>query len=219
MSRPLINVLVVDDHPIVRAGISSILECNDMFVAGQASSGEEAVRMVREKNPHIVLMDVRMPGIGGLEATKKIMKVNPHTKIIALTVCGDEPFPSKFLQAGAVGYLTKDADTKEMIQAIKSLYSGKSKHYIGPDVAQQLALKNVATPNGSPLDILSERELQIMMMITSGQKVQKISDKLCLSPKTVNSYRYRIFDKLGVGSDVELTHLAIRHKVLDTLEN
>jgi two-component system invasion response regulator UvrY len=190
-----------------------------MFVAGQASSGEEAVRMVREKNPHIVLMDVRMPGIGGLEATKKIMKVNPHTKIIALTVCGDEPFPSKFLQAGAVGYLTKDADTKEMIQAIKSLYSGKSKHYIGPDVAQQLALKNVATPNGSPLDILSERELQIMMMITSGQKVQKISDKLCLSPKTVNSYRYRIFDKLGVGSDVELTHLAIRHKVLDTLEN
>ena len=81
---------------------------------------------------------------------------------------------------------------------------------------QQLALKNLSTPNGSPLDILSERELQIMMMITAGQKVQEISDKLCLSPKTVNSYRYRIFDKLGVNSDVELTHLAIRHKILDT---
>lgn len=219
MIKPLINVLVVDDHPIVRAGISSILEENNICVVGQASSGEEAVRMVRDKNPHVVLMDVRMPGIGGLEATKKIIKTQPHVKIIALTVCGEEPFPSKFLQAGAVGYLTKDANITEMIHAIQTVYSGKSKHYIGPDIAQQLALKNVATPNGSPLDILSERELQIMMMITGGQKVQEISDKLCLSPKTVNSYRYRIFDKLSVTSDVELTHLAIRHKILDTLES
>jgi two-component system invasion response regulator UvrY len=160
-----------------------------------------------------------MPGIGGLEATKKIIKTQPHVKVIALTVCREEPFPSKFLQAGAVGYLTKDASIFEMIQAIQTVYSGKAKHYIGPDIAQQLALKNVATPNGSPLDILSERELQIMLMITGGQKVQKISDKLCLSPKTVNSYRYRIFDKLNVTSDVELTHLAIRHKILDTLES
>ena len=107
-----------------------------------------------------------------------------------------------------------------MINAIQTVYSGKSKHYIVPEVAQQLALKNVVVPNGgSPLDVLSERELQIMMMITGGQKVQEISDKLCLSPKTVNSYRYRIFDKLNVTSDVELTHLAIRHKILDTLES
>ncbi len=219
MVKPLINVLVVDDHPIVREGISSILEENNICVVGQASSGEEAVRMVRDKSPHVVLMDVRMPGIGGLEATKKIIKSHPHIKIIALTVCGDEPFPSKFLQAGAVGYLTKEANIAEMIHAIQTVYSGKSKHYIGPDIAQQLALKNVATPNGSPLDILSERELQIMMMITGGQKVQEISDKLCLSPKTVNSYRYRMFDKLNVTSDVELTHLAIRHKILDTLES
>lgn len=208
---------MVDDHPIVRAGISSILEEKGICVVGQASSGEEAIRMAKEKTPHIVLMDVRMPGIGGLEATKKMLKNQPHIKIIALTVCGEEPFPSKFLQAGAVGYLTKDASIDEMINAIKIVYSGKSKHYIGPEVAQQLALKNLSTPNGgSPLDILSERELQIMMMITSGQKVQEISDKLCLSPKTVNSYRYRIFDKLNVSSDVELTHLAIRHKILDT---
>lgn len=219
MVKLLINVLVVDDHPVVRAGISSILENNGISVVGQASSGEEAVRMTRDKNPDIVLMDVRMPGIGGLEATKKIVKMYPNIKVIALTVCAEEPFPSKFLQAGAVGYLTKEANANEMINAIQTVYSGKSKHYIGPDIAQQLALKNVATPNGSPLDILSERELQIMMMITSGQKVQEISDKLCLSPKTVNSYRYRIFDKLGVSSDVELTHLAIRHKVLDTLES
>jgi len=131
--KPLINVLVVDDHPIVRAGISSILEENNICVVGQASSGEEAVRMVRDKNPHVVLMDVRMPGIGGLEATKKIVKIHPHVKIIALTVCGEEPFPSKFLQAGAVGYLTKDANITEMIHAIQTVYSGKCKHYIGPE--------------------------------------------------------------------------------------
>lgn len=214
--KHLINVLVVDDHPIVRVGISNILEEHGICVVGQASSGEEGIRLAKEKNPHVVLMDVRMPGIGGLEATKKMIKNQPTIKIIALTVCRDEPFPSKFLQAGAVGYLTKDADIQEMINAIQIVYSGRCKHYIGPDVAQQLALKNLSTPNGSPLDILSERELQIMMMITAGQKVQEISDKLCLSPKTVNSYRYRIFDKLGVNSDVELTHLAIRHKILDT---
>lgn len=214
--KPVINVLVVDDHPIVRAGISNILEENGINVIGQASCGEDAVRIAKDKNPHVVLMDVRMPGIGGLEATKKMVKNQPNIKIIVLTVCGEEPFPSKFLQAGAVGYLTKGADITEMIHAIQSVYSGKCKHYIGPDIAQQLALKNVATPNGSPLDMLSERELQIMVMITAGQKVQEISDKLYLSPKTVNSYRYRIFDKLGVSSDVELTHLAIRHKILDT---
>lgn len=219
MVKPLINVLVVDDHPIVRAGISSILEENNIVVVGQASSGEEAVRMVKDKSPHIVLMDVKMPGIGGLEATKKIVKSYPCSKVIALTVCGEEPFPSKFLQAGAFGYLTKETSIAEMIQAIYTVYSGKSKHYISPDIAQQLALKNLATPNGNSLDMLSERELQIMIMITGGQKVQQISDKLCLSPKTVNSYRYRIFDKLNVTSDVELTHLAIRHKILDTVES
>ena len=211
----MITVLLVDDHYLVRAGIESLLTGEqDIKVIGEAATGEEAVRIAREKRPNVVLMDVRMPGIGGLEATRKLLRADPDVKVIALTVCGEEPFPSKLLQAGAAGYLTKGSLTNELVQAIHAVHSGK--RYISPEVAQQLALKHLSDDKASPFDSLSERELQVMLMITSGQKVQEISDKLCLSPKTVNSYRYRLFDKLNVHSDVELTHLAIRHGILDT---
>lgn len=211
----MITVLIVDDHELVRAGIRSLLSTvNGVKVIGEAASGEEAVKAAREKHPNVVLMDVRMPGIGGLEATRKLLRADPDLKIIALTVCGEEPFPSKLLQAGAAGYLTKGSGLDEMVQAIHSVFHGK--RYISPEVAQQLALKHLSDEKASPFETLSERELQVMLMITSGQKVQEISDKLCLSPKTVNSYRYRLFEKLSVNSDVELTHLAIRHGILDT---
>jgi two-component system invasion response regulator UvrY len=153
-----------------------------------------------------------MPGIGGLEAIKKILHNNPTVKIIALTACVEEPYPSKLLQAGVMGYLTKDASLEEMVLAIKTVHAGKN--YISLDVAQKLALKSVKG-EGSLIDQLSERELQVMMMIINGQKPQAISDILCLSSKTVNSYRYRVFDKLGVANDVELTHFAIRHGILE----
>ncbi len=211
----MINVLIVDDHDIVCAGVGRLLsDVKGINVIGEARSGEDAVRVAKEKRPDVVLMDVKMPGIGGLEATRKMLRNNPEIKVIALTVCGEEPFPSKLLQAGAAGYLTKGSSIDEMVLAIRSVYAGK--RYIGPDIAQQLALKKITDGEGSPMDLLSERELQVMMMITAGHKVQYISDMLYLSPKTVNSYRYRLFDKLGVSSDVELTHLAIRHGILDT---
>lgn len=211
----MITVLIVDDHELVRAGIRSLLSSvNGLKVVGEASNGEEAIKMAREKHPEVILMDVRMPGIGGLEATRKLLRADPDAKVIALTVCDEEPFPSKLLQAGAVGYLTKGSGLEEMVNAIQSVYHGK--RYISPEVAQRLALRHLTDDNPSPFDTLSEREMQVMLMITAGQKVQEISDKLCLSPKTVNSYRYRLFEKLGVNSDVELTHMAIRHKILDT---
>jgi two-component system invasion response regulator UvrY len=211
----LINVLLVDDHELVRTGIKRILDDIRGFkVIGEAKTGEEAVQFCRQHVPNIVLMDVRMPGIGGLEATRKLLRAVPEAKVIALTVCGEEPFPSKLLQAGAAGYLTKGSGIEEMVQAIRAVHLGK--RYISPEVAQQLALKHLSDEKASPFDTLSDREMQVMLMITSGQKVQEISDKLCLSPKTVNSYRYRLFEKLTVHSDVELTHLAIRHGILDT---
>lgn len=211
----MITVLIVDDHELVRAGIRSLLtSVNGIKVLAEASNGEEAIKVAREKRPQVVLMDVRMPGIGGLEATRKLLRADPDIKVIALTVCNEEPFPSKLLQAGAAGYLTKGSGSDEMVKAIQSVCHGK--RYISPEVAQSLALKHLSDDKESPFDILSEREMQVMLMITAGQKVQEISDKLCLSPKTVNSYRYRLFEKLSVNSDVELTHLAIRHKILDT---
>jgi two-component system invasion response regulator UvrY len=200
----LINVLLVDDHELVRTGISRLLaDVEDISVIGEAESGEDAVKLAREKNPQVILMDVRMPGIGGLEATRKIQRMNPDIKIIALTACDEEPFPTKLLQAGARGYL-----------AIRTVCSGK--RYLGPEIAQLLALQNLSDSQGSPFEILSDREMQVLLMITKGQKVQHISEKLCLSPKTVNTYRYRLFEKLNVNSDVELTHLAIRHGIIES---
>lgn len=211
----MINVLLVDDHELVRTGISRLLaDVSDITVIGEAESGEDAVKMVRDKIPHVILMDVRMPGIGGLEATRKIQRINPDIKIIALTVCDEEPFPTKLLQAGARGYLTKGAGLEEMVTAIRTVFAGK--RYLGPEIAQLLALQNLSDSQGSPFEILSDREMQVLLMITKGQKVQQISEKLCLSPKTVNTYRYRLFEKLNVNSDVELTHLAIRHGIIES---
>lgn len=211
----MINVLVVDDHDLVRSGIVRLLsDVSGITVIGEASSGEEAVKIAREKRPHVVLMDVKMPGIGGLEATRKMVRHDPEIKVIALTIYGHEPFPTKLLQAGASGYLTKGALIDEMVAAIRAVYAGK--RYLGPEIAQQMALKSLTDNEKSPFEQLSERELQVMIMITSGQSVQTIAEKLCVSPKTINSYRYRIFEKLNVESDVELTLLAMRHGILDT---
>jgi two-component system invasion response regulator UvrY len=209
MGSILIKVLLVDDHELVRLGIKRLLQdVQGVKVVGEASTGEDAVMLAKDLVPDVVIMDVHMPGIGGLEATRKMIRHNPDIKILALTIYEDEPYPSRLLQAGASGYITKGCDSEEMIRAIRTINSGQ--RYISPAIAQQIAIKRFSKGEESPLDSLSERELQIMLMITQGQKVQDISKKLCLSPKTVNSYRYRIFEKLHINSDVELTLMAMR---------
>ena len=213
----MIRVLVVDDHDLVRTGISRMLaDVDGVHVVGQAESGEEAIKKARELKPDVVLMDVKMPGIGGLEATRRLLRSQEDIKVIAVTICEEDPFPTRLLQAGAAGYLTKGAALDEMIQAIRMVFAGQ--RYISPQIAQQLALKSFQPKvNGSPFDLLSEREIQIALMIANCQKVQTISDKLCLSPKTVNTYRYRIYEKLDITSDVELALLAVRHGMVDTI--
>ena len=210
----VINVFLVDDHELVRTGIRRILEdVRGIKVVGEAQSGETAVTFCRQHHPDVILMDMNMPGIGGLEATRKILRIRPDVRIIVLTIHSENPFPTKVMQAGAAGYLTKGAGPDEMIQAIRLVHSGQ--RYISPEIAQQMALSQFASADENPFKSLSERELQIMMMITKGQKVTDISEQLNLSPKTVNSYRYRLFSKLGINGDVELTHLAIRYGMLD----
>ena len=211
----MIKVLVVDDHDLVRMGITRMLsDITGISVVGEAANGEDCLRVSREPDPHVVLMDIKMPGIGGLEATRKLLQQSPDVKVLAVTVCDEEPFPSRLLKAGAAGYLTKGAALEEMVHAIRAVASGQ--RYISPEIAQRLALSSLEEEKISPFDDLSEREMQISMMIVSCQKVQEISDRLFLSPKTVNSYRYRIFEKLGIESDVELTLLAVRHGLLNT---
>ena len=210
----MINVLVVDDHELVRTGILRILDdASGIKVVGEANSGEEALELVKKKQPDVILMDVTMPGMGGLEATRKLLSLYPTVRIIILSVHDEEPYPSRLLQAGASGYLTKGCAVEEMVDAIRSVYLGE--RYIGTDIAQRLALSTIAGKGGSPFDKLSQREMQVLLMVTQGQKTQEISDKLCLSPKTVSTYRYRLYDKLAVANDVELTHLAIRHGIIE----
>lgn len=212
----MIKVLVVDDHDLVRTGITRMLADIDGFqVVGEAESGEQALQRARDLKPDVILMDVKMPGIGGLEATRKLQRSYPEIKVVVVTVHEEDPFPTRLLQAGAAGYLTKGAGLEEMVQAIRLVFAGQ--RYISPQIAQQMALKPFQPhTSASPFDLLSEREIQIALMIVGCQKVQHISDTLCLSPKTVNTYRYRIFEKLSITSDVELALLAVRHGMVDT---
>ena len=210
----MIKVLVVDDHQLVRIGTKRLLDDVDgIAIVGDADCGEEAIDKVRDLAPHVVLMDVQMPGIGGLEATRRCLRVDPSLKVIAVTVYEDEPYPSKLFSVGASGYITKKANVDEMVRAIRKVTTGQ--RYIGSDVAQQLALRPFNNEQVSPFEALSSREMQITLMVIMGHKVNKISERLSLSPKTINSYRYRVFEKLHVANDVGLTKLAIKHGIID----
>ena len=210
----MIRIIVVDDHQLVRTGTRRLLEdAPGLEVIAEAGSGEEAVELVRDLKPDVVLMDVQMPGIGGLEATRRCLRAHPEVKVLVVTIYEDEPYPSKLLSVGASGYVTKRADIKEMLLAIRKVHAGQ--RYISAEIAQQLALRPFSDANTSPFDLLSTREMQITLMVIMGVKVQDISEKLSLSPKTVNSYRYRVFEKLDLKNDVGLTRLAIKHGIID----
>ncbi|MES9858859.1 MAG: response regulator [Sedimenticola sp.] len=214
----MIRVLLVDDHELVRTGFRRILEHeSDIEVVGEAENGEKAVTKVEQLSPDLVLMDVNMPGIGGIEATRKIKRRYPSTQIIAVTVLSDTPFPEQLHEAGAIGYMTKGCPATELFTAIRTVAAGKP--FIASEVSQKLTIARLTGINSdSPFGLLSPREMQVLMMITQGIKTQDISDSLCLSPKTVSTYRHRLFEKLDVETDVELTLLAIRHGLV-TIES
>lgn len=209
------RILLVDDHDLVRTGLRRLLaDFPDLEIVGEAENGEDAFRFCRELKPDLVLMDIKMPGIGGLEATRKISAHYPQIKVIVVSALEDEIYASRLLQAGAVGYVLKGAPFEDMVKAIHKVMLGQ--RYLSPMVAEQLALRQFDRNENSPFDRLSERELQIALMVVNCQKVQEISERLSLSSKTVNSYRYRMFEKLGIESDVELTHLAIKHGMIES---
>jgi two-component system invasion response regulator UvrY len=162
-------------------------------------------------------MDVNMPGIGGLEATKQIVRMSENTRLICLSMHAENPIPAKVMQMGASGFITKDAETEEMIRAIHKVAAGQK--YVSPDIAQQIAIGKLDFNDANPFEQLSDRELEITLMLVKGQRVPGIANSLNISAKTVNTYRYRMFEKLDISTDVELTHLALRYKLItsDTL--
>lgn len=206
--------MVVDDHELVRTGITRILnDAPGITVVAEAGSGEEAVSIAAKCRPHVLLMDVSMPGIGGLEATRKLVHANSGMKVIVLSVHAEEPIPSRMMQAGASGYLTKGCAVDEILTAIKTVHEGN--RYIGADIAQKLALRMVPGGKASPFETLSPREMQVMLMLTKGLRTQVISDSLCLSPKTISTYRHRVYEKLGVSSDADLTRMALNYGIIE----
>ena len=213
MKQSEINILLVDNQVLVRSGLRRLLDDIDgLKVIGEAVSGEQAVALCRELGPHVVLMDAQIQGIGGLEATRRIVRADPDINIVIVTLQVDDPVQPQFLEAGASGCLTKHCSVEEIADAVRAVVLGE--RYISADIARQMALSMLPGSVQSPFDLLSQREVQVLMMVAQGQGVHDISERLCLSSKTVSTYRYRLFEKLGVENDVELTRLAIRHGIV-----
>lgn len=209
-----IKVLVVDDHDLVRMGIARMLDDDAQIeVIAEADNGDAAVQLARHHRPNVVLLDVNMPNVGGVEATRRIKQIDQNIKVLAVSSLSAQPYPSMLLKAGVNGYITKGTPLDEMIRAIKKVHGGGK--YFSHDVAEQLADTVLGEQAESPFDALSEREKQVAMMVVNCQSAQEIADQLFVSVKTVNTYRYRIFEKLGVNSDVKLTHLAIRNGLIE----
>ena len=209
----MIKVLLVDDHDLVRTGIRRLLEdIQGLEVIGEVDTGEAAIEFVNHEMPDVVLMDINMPGIGGLGATRQLTAKHKKLKIIVVTVHDTEPFPQQLFKAGAEGYLTKGCKVDEIIHAIKEVFYGR--RYISMDIAQKMAT-NIHPSDESPFESLSRREMQVLQMFMQGLKGQAISEQLNLSPKTISTYRYRLLDKLQVKTDVELTRMAMKYNFID----
>lgn len=211
---PVTRVIVVDDHHLIRTGICMILrDVPDVEVIGQGDSGEQALELVKSLAPDIVIMDLRMPGIGGLEATRRILQHYPGVKVIVVSAF-DEIFPHHLLKAGASGYITKKTDSGEVARAIQTVLDNRV--YVSPLIAQDMVLKELNGDNqNSPLAQLSQRELQIAQMITSGHRAAEVAAVLNISSKTISSHKYRIYEKLKVSNDVELTLAAVKYGLVN----
>ena len=213
MEQRDIRILLVDHQEMVRCGLQRLL--NDtprLCVVGEASSGEEAVRLSRSLKPDVVLMDVQIPGIGALEATRRMTRGEAVSRIVLVASQLGGLFPMRMLDAGASGYLSKNCGIQEISDALAVVCGGE--RYISADIARQMALSTLPGAEQSPFEHLTRREMQVMLMVAQGQSVHDISDHLRLSSKTISTYRYRLYEKLGVGNDIELARLAIRHGVV-----
>lgn len=210
----MIKVLLVDDHEIVRSGVEVLLnKAGDIQVVAVAKTGEESVEAVTSLHPDVVVMDISMPGIGGVEACRRILQDNPDMKIIVLSVCNDGPIPLQLLKMGVVGFISKSSPVDEMVAAIRKIMAGQ--RYLCAEVANNLAFMKLPG-NDSPFSKLSQRESEVVSLILQGKTIKEMSDMLTISDKTINTYRYRLYDKLKVKNDVELTRLAIKFDYIDS---
>ena len=208
-----INILLVDDHSVVRMGFKMLIENeSDMAVICEAESGELGITAFKEHKPSIVIMDITMPGMGGLDAIERIIAFDKKAKILVLSAHEDSVHPKRALSAGALGYLTKRSAAEELIKAIRSVSSGTK--YLEPMIAQQMAITQLSGEN-NPVEILSDREFEVFMDLAKGKSTNEIADTMCLSPRTVGTHLYNIKQKLNANNSAEIALIAIRCGLLE----
>ncbi len=210
----MIKILVADDHTIFREGLKRILaECPDVVVADEASNGREVLDKIWNNEYDMVLLDISMPGMTGLEALKQLKNDRPRLPVLVLSMHPEEQYAVRALRAGASGYLTKESAPDELITAIRKISQGRK--YITSSLAERLAFE-VEADSEKPLhDVLSDREYQVLRMIASGSTIKQIATELSLSIKTVSTYRTRIMGKMKMKTNAELMHYALKHQILD----
>ncbi|AXI84298.1 response regulator transcription factor [Xylella taiwanensis] len=204
-----IKIFLIDDHALVRAGMKMILSNElDLEVIGEAETGEVALPQIRKLRPNIVLCDMHLPGVSGLEITERLVKGDYGSRVIIVSVLEDGPLPKRLLEVGAFGYVGKGSDANELLCAIRDVALGK--RYLGNSIAQNLVLSSLEG-GCSPFDMLSPRELEVALLLTQGLRQEDIAKRLCLSAKTINTHKARLFAKVGVRDTIALARLAMQY--------
>lgn len=208
-----INVMLVDDHAVVRMGFKLLLEsASDIKVVAEAENGEQAIKLYGEHHPDVVVMDITMPGMGGLEAIERILAKDSSARLLVLSAHEDSVHPKRVLNAGALGYLTKRSAPDELIKAIRTV--AVRKMYLEANIAQQMAIQQLSGGN-SPVDVLSPREFEVFMALAQGKSTNDIAETLCLSPRTIGTHLYNIKQKLNAGNQAEIALIAMRSGLID----
>jgi len=212
VSEP-IRVLIADDHRLVRAGLSELLRDQPgIEVVGEAEDGEAVLELTPRLQPNVILMDVQMPRLGGIEATRRLNATQPEARVIAISALDADPVPARIMEAGAWGFLGKSAEPAEVIAAVRRVADGE--RYVPAALAKRLALSQRSGEELGQFMNLSRRELELVLYTAQGLGTLAVAQRLCLSPKTVSTYRRRVYDKLGVDNDIDLVKLAAGHGLI-----
>ncbi len=210
----MIRILIADDHTLFREGLKHIMaEYTDLVVANEAGNGQEVIEKIRNNDYDMVLLDITMPGMTGLEALKQLKNDKPKLPVLVLSMHSEEQYAVRVIRAGASGYLRKESAPDELITAIRQISQGRK--YITPSLAEKLAFEVEADSEKAPHDILSDREYQVLRMIAEGKTVKYIAKEMSLSAKTVSTYRARIMEKMKMKTNAELMHYVMKHRLVD----
>ena len=215
MGEALIKVLLADDHSIVRAGLRRLVEeSEDMEVVAEAADGREAIRLVQQTMPDVAVIDISMPGMDGLEVVQQLQTLYPQKPILILTMHEEAQFVVRAIEAGAMGYITKQSAPEQLVKAIRKVYAGS--RYLTEDAVESLALRVArGTSDRSSLDFLSTRELQVLRRLALGHTNREIAAAYNISVKTVDTYRFRLLNKLNLRNNADLTRFAIQNRLIE----